>query len=439
MRVSVIGCGYLGATHAAAMAEVGHEVRGVEVDEGRIKALTAGSTPFHEPGLDELLGRHVASGRVAFTSDYTDVADWADVHFVCVNTPQRGGELTADLSFVHAVVDSLAPLLTRSTLVVGKSTVPVGTAEILRRRLQAIAPAGSDVELLWNPEFLREGFAVRDSLAPDRIVIGVASGQEEAAEVLRSLYGPIAGPDTPVIVTDYATAELVKVAANSFLATKISFINAMADVCESVGADVSVLADAIGHDQRIGRRFLNAGLGYGGGCLSKDVRAFTARASELGVADSFAFLREVDMINEQRRAKAVSKTVSMLGKPLVGSRIAVLGAAFKPNSDDIRDSPALNVAGRLQLMGAHVTVHDPEALDNARRLWPTLSYADDVDTACSGADLVLLLTEWREFIELDPEKLGELVRARKILDARNCLSPHRWRSAGWEYEGFGRP
>jgi UDPglucose 6-dehydrogenase len=337
------------------------------------------------------------------------------------------------------VVDSLAPLLTEATIVVGKSTVPVGTAEQLRQRLQGTAPAGADVRLLWNPEFLREGFAVEDTLHPDRIVIGTAPGDVDSAAQLCSLYGPIAGPETPVVVTDYATAELVKVAANSFLATKISFINAMADVCESVGADVKVLADAIGHDQRIGRRFLNAGLGYGGGCLSKDVRAFTARASELGVAESFAFLREVDMINEQRRAKTVAKTIAMLEKPLIGSRIAVLGAAFKPDSDDIRDSPALNVAGRLQLMGAHVTVFDPQAIENARRLWPTLAYADDVEEACRDADLVMILTEWRQFVSLDPEKLAAVVRARKVLDARNCLEPAAWRGAGWTYQGFGRP
>jgi UDPglucose 6-dehydrogenase len=437
VRVSVIGCGYLGTTHAAAMAEIGHDVRGVEIDPAKVERLSAGDIPFHEPGLAALISRHVTEGALTFTSDYADVADWADVHFVCVATPQRAGELAADLEQLENVIDYLAPLLTAGTLVVGKSTVPVGTAATVARRLCDAAPAGDEVKLVWNPEFLREGHAVNDTLAPDRIVIGHADGDEASARALLALYGPIAS-GSPVILTDFATSELVKVAANSFLATKISFINAMSDVCEAVGADVATLADALGHDARIGRRFLNAGLGYGGGCLPKDVRAFAARAGELGVGQSLVFLREIDAINEQRRAKAVVMTVELLQQPLVGSRVAVLGAAFKPESDDIRDSPALNVAGRLQLMGAHVTVYDPAANDNARRLWPTLNYASGVAGACDRADATLLLTEWQEFIDLRPEDLEPFVRAHKLLDTRNCLDPQSWRSAGWEFRAMGR-
>ncbi|MEP6762602.1 MAG: UDP-glucose/GDP-mannose dehydrogenase family protein, partial [Sporichthyaceae bacterium] len=383
------------------------------------------------------LRKHVEAGRLRFTTSYAEAAAFGDVHFLCVGTPQKKGEYAADLTYVDAVVDGLAPHLDRPCLVVGKSTVPVGTAARLAARLRAAASASDGVELAWNPEFLREGFAVEDTMRPDRLVFGVRS--EAAEQRLREVYATALGTGTPVIVTDFATAELVKAAANAFLATKISFINAMAELCEATGADVKMLADAIGHDDRIGRKFLNAGLGFGGGCLPKDIRAFMARAGELGRDEALSFLREVDNINMRRRVHVVDRAREDLGGSFLGMRVGVLGAAFKPNSDDVRDSPALNVAGQIQLHGAQVTVYDPRAVDNARRLFPTLGYADSAVEACRGAHLVLHVTEWQEFREMDPQVLSAVVDERRIIDARNALDPVRWREAGWTYRSLGRP
>jgi UDPglucose 6-dehydrogenase len=437
LRISVLGTGYLGATHAACMAELGFEVLGMDVAEEKVAALNEGQVPFYEPDLEPLLRKHVESGRLRFTTSYAEAAAFGDVHFLCVGTPQKKGEYAADLTYVDAVVDGLAPHLDRPCLVVGKSTVPVGTAARLETRLRAAAPAGEDVELAWNPEFLREGFAVEDTMRPDRLVFGVRS--DAAEKRLREVYATALDAGTPLIVTDFATAELVKSAANAFLATKISFINAMAELCEATGADVKQLADAIGHDDRIGRKFLNAGLGFGGGCLPKDIRAFMARAGELGRDEALSFLREVDNINMRRRVHVVDRAREDLGGSFLGKRVGVLGAAFKPNSDDVRDSPALNVAGQIQLHGAQVTVYDPRAVDNARRLFPTLGYADSAVEACRGAHLVLHVTEWQEFREMDPSVLTAVVDERRIIDARNALEPSRWRDAGWSYRSLGRP
>ncbi len=436
-RITVIGTGYLGATHAACMAELGFEVLGVDVDETKIAALAKGEVPFYEPGLGELLGRHVASGRLRFTTSFAEAGEFGDVHFVCVGTPQRADGLAADLSHVDSAVTALATHLERPALVVGKSTVPVGTADRLLDLITRTAPAGADVSLAWNPEFLREGYAVHDTLTPDRLVFGVTRPKDE--HVLREVYAKALADDCPLVVTDFATAELVKVAANSFLATKISFINAIAEICEVVGADVVALADAIGHDARIGRRFLNAGVGFGGGCLPKDIRAFMARAGEIGASDALTFLREIDSINMRRRQRAVEITRDVLGGSVLGARVAVLGVAFKPESDDVRDSPALNVAGQLQLQGAAVRVFDPKAMDNARRLFPTLHYAGSVAQAVEAADVVLHLTEWQEFAELDPAELKTLVRQPILVDGRHTLDPVTWRDAGWVYRGMGRP
>jgi UDPglucose 6-dehydrogenase len=437
LRISVLGTGYLGATHAVCMAELGFEVIGLDIDPAKVASLSAGEVPFYEPGLDALLRTQLDSGRLRFTTSYAEVAAFADVHFVCVGTPQRKGEYAADLTYVDAAVDALAPHLERPALVVGKSTVPVGTAGRLADRLAELAPVGAAAELAWNPEFLREGFAVEDTLRPDRVVVGVRS--DAAEKLLREVYAQAVDAGTPFLVTDYPTAELVKVSANAFLATKISFINAMAEVCEAVGADVTQLADAIGHDARIGRRFLNAGLGFGGGCLPKDIRAFMARAGELGVSEALSFLKDVDDINLRRRDHVVEVARQMVGGSFQGRRIGVLGAAFKPDSDDIRDSPALDVAANLQSQGAHVQVYDPKAMDNARRACPVLDYAASADDACRDADLVLLLTEWREFRELDPAALAGVVSGQCILDGRNVLDRERWRAAGWTYRGIGRP
>jgi UDPglucose 6-dehydrogenase len=433
--LSVIGTGYLGATHAACMADLGYDVVGLDVDEGRIARLAAGDLPFFEPGLQDLLRKNLATGRLRFTTSYDDVAD-ADVHFVCVGTPQSPTSNAADLSSLDAAIDALVPRLTRPCTVVGKSTVPVGTAEHVLARL-ATAPAGSDVELVWNPEFLREGWAIEDTLRPDRLVFGVTSARGE--EVMREVYAPLLDLGIPVVITDLATAQLVKVAANAFLATKISFINAMAEVCEVVHGDVKKLSEALAYDDRIGGRFLHAGLGFGGGCLPKDIRAFMARADELGVDQALSFLREVDAINERRRARMVDLAQESVAGDFTGRRIGVLGASFKPNSDDIRDSPALDVATRIQDAGATVTVYDPAAMDNARVRYPQLSYAASAVDAARDADTVLHLTEWQEFRDMDPAVLTTVVRRRHIVDGRNALDPARWRAAGWHYRALGRP
>jgi UDPglucose 6-dehydrogenase len=437
--MTVFGTGYLGATHAACMAELGHEVLGVDVDEAKIERLRRGEVPFYEPGLPEILLRQVEAGRVRFTTDYAEAAEFADLHFIGVGTPQRKGEFAADTSFVEDVVARLAPLVTSDAVVVGKSTVPVGTAARLQEIADSRATEGVRVEVVWNPEFLREGFAVEDTLTPDRIVMGLREPGGWAEEVVQRAYAPILEADPcPVIVTDLATAELVKVSANAFLATKISFINAVSEVCEAAGADVTVLADAIGMDSRIGRRFLNAGLGFGGGCLPKDIRAFMARAGELGADQAMSFLREVDSINMRRRERMVDLAVEACGGMLIGKTVAVLGAAFKPNSDDVRDSPALNVAGMLSLKGAQAVVYDPQALDNARALFPTLAYAESALEACEGADVVLVATEWAEFLELDPAAVTRVARGRILLDGRNCMPADSWRAAGWTYRALGR-
>ena len=437
MRISVIGCGYLGAVHAAAMAQLGHDVVGVDVDAAKVEALSEARAPFFEPGLPELLAETAESGRLRFTTDMSEIAG-ATVHFICVGTPQKRGEFGADLAYVDAAFDAVLPHLGDDDVVVGKSTVPVGTAERLAERLAA---SGSSATLVWNPEFLREGFAVKDTLHPDRLVYGIADGEagQRAKAALDEVYATPLSEGIPLIVTDYATAQLVKVAANSFLATKISFINAMAELCEATGADVTSLADAIGHDARIGRRFLNAGLGFGGGCLPKDIRAFMARAGELGVDQALSFLREVDSINMRRRVRTVDLAREVCDGSIVGRRIAVLGASFKPDSDDVRDSPALSVAAQMQLQGARVVVTDPQAIENARAKWPDLSFADTAEEAATGADVVLLATEWTEYRELDPEKLATVVRTRNIVDGRNVLHPAEWRAAGWTYRALGRP
>ncbi|MEU3304950.1 UDP-glucose/GDP-mannose dehydrogenase family protein [Streptomyces sp. NPDC006678] len=442
LKITVIGTGYLGATHAAAMAELGFEVLGLDVVPEKIELLATGRVPMYEPGLEELLARHVAgaegsSGRLRFTTSWDELeAFGGDVHFVCVNTPQKHGEYACDMSYVDAAFASLAPRLKGGALAVGKSTVPVGSADRLAALLAEQAPEG--VELAWNPEFLREGFAVQDTLHPDRIVVGVNS--ERAEKLLREVYATPVGEGSPFVVTDFPTAELVKTSANSFLATKISFINAMAEVCEAAGGDVAKLAEAIGHDERIGKKFLRAGIGFGGGCLPKDIRAFMARAGELGADQALTFLREVDSINMRRRGHMVELAREAVGGgSFLGTRVAVLGATFKPDSDDVRDSPALNVAGQIHLQGGQVTVYDPKGMDNARRVFPTLGYADTALEAVRGADVVLHLTEWREFRELDPAELGAVASRRIVLDGRNALDGAKWREAGWTYRAMGRP
>ncbi|MEV4092742.1 UDP-glucose dehydrogenase family protein [Streptosporangium saharense] len=433
----MVGTGYLGATTSACMAELGFEVLGVDVDAEKIARLQAGDLPIYEPGLEEILRRNLANGRLRFTTSYEEAAAFGDVHFLCLGTPQKPGEYGADVSYLDAAIESLAPFLERECLVIGKSTVPVGTAQRLSEKLTRLAPIGSGAELAWNPEFLREGFAVKDTLYPDRIVLGVAS--ERAEKVMREVYASMLERQTPLVITDYPTAELVKVAANAFLATKISFVNAMAEVCEAAHADVKQLSLALSFDDRIGGKFLNPGLGFGGGCLPKDIRAFMARAGELGADQALTFLREVDAINMRRRARMVDLARELAGGSFHGCTVTVLGAAFKPNSDDIRDSPALDVAVTISQQGGRVTVYDPAAQENARRAHPQLSYGESALEAAKDAHVVLLLTEWQEFIDLDPEALGSVVARRKIVDGRNALDAEIWREAGWHYRALGRP
>src|SRR6516164_1517458 len=432
LRLTVLGSGYLGITHAASMASLGFDVLGVDTDRRKVDQLNDGQLPIYEPGLEELLRDGLAAGRVRFTTSYQEAAAVGDVHFICTGTPQQPGSNQADLSQVHACVATLAPLLDRPCLVVGKSTVPVGTARRLATELGHACPGA---ELAWNPEFLREGTAVADTLSPDRIVVGVTSSRAE--QILRQVYARPLAAGTAFIVTTLETAELAKAAANAFLATKISFINAMAEICEAAGGDVRALAEVLGADERIGRSFLRAGLGFGGGCLPKDVRAFTARAQDLGVGDAVAFLREVDAINLRRRARAADLTLELAGGNLAGVPVCVLGAAFKPGSDDVRDSPALDVAQILTGMGASVTVYDPAALENARRARPELCYAATMTEAADGAHVVLLLTEWPEFTRLNPGDLDTVVARRNIIDARGVLDPLRWREAGWQFRALG--
>lgn len=430
--LSVIGTGYLGATYAACMSSLGHTVIGIDTNQEKVDQLARGKLPFFEPGLEDLLKVELASGRLTFTTNFAAAAD-ADVHFICVGTPQKENSLAADLSYVEGALTAIAPHLKSGSLVVGKSTVPVGTAQKLSGQLAILAPQS---DLAWNPEFTREGFAVEDSLRPDRIVIGVTNDRAEA--ILRVVYAPLLDIKTPWIRADLPTAELVKVAANSFLATKISFINAMAEVCEAAGGDVTVLATAIGYDARIGNKFLKAGIGFGGGCLPKDIRAFIARAEELGATQALEFLRDIDSINLRARQRVIDVVRLQLSENLSSYKIAVLGAAYKPDSDDVRDSPALDIAAQLHAAGASVTVHDPKAIANAKKRFPSLSFTENITECISGADLVLHLTEWREYRDLDPEVLLSLTKTPRIIDGRNALDRDRWVSAGWKFHALGR-
>jgi UDPglucose 6-dehydrogenase len=449
-RLTFLGTGYLGATYAICFAELGYEVIGFDVDAEKIAKLSGGEVPFHEPGLDELLRRNLAAGRLRFSTDIAETADFGDVHFICVGTPQRADGMGADLSYVEAAVIGLSQHLTRKALIVGKSTVPVGTAEWAEQLVGKHAQPDLGVEVAWSPEFLQEGFAVEDVLRPNRIVVGVKS--EWANGMLYSAHKGVfdlaatEDREVPLVVTDFATAELVKVAANAFLATKISFINAMAEVCEVAGADVTQLARAIGYDPRIGNRFLQAGVGFGGGCLPKDIRAFQARAQELGAGEALRFLHEVDLINLRRRSRVLQLAAELLerrygpaGPDLSGTRVAVLGATFKPNSDDVRDAPSLAVAAALRKAGADVRVYDPQGMENARAAHPELTYAPSMADAVRDVDLVCVLTEWADFRNADPFALGELVAGRRVIDGRNCLDSSHWIQAGWQYRGMGRP
>ncbi len=432
MKISVIGTGYLGVTHAAALSSLGFDVVGIDIDSEKISSLKKGVVPFFEPGLQELVEKELQGGRLQFTNDFSDAKD-CEIHFICVGTPQRKDSLAADLQFVDSAIEMIGPVAKSNSLIVGKSTVPVGTAERLAKRLLELNP---NVELAWNPEFLREGFAIEDTLRPNRLVVGVTSDQAEAK--LRKVYESLIAAGIPWIRADLPTSEIVKVAANSFLATKISFINAMAEICEVAGGDVTVLAKAIGYDPRIGSKFLQAGIGFGGGCLPKDIRAFMARSEELGAKQSLEFLREIDSINQRARQRVIDLVRLEIGSDLKGKRIAVLGAAFKPDSDDVRDSPALDIAEQIAAAGAVVTVHDPKALGNAKRRSPQLTFVDNVETCVKDASCILHLTEWKEYRDLDPVAILKRVKEPVIIDGRNALDRELWEKSGWRFRGLGR-
>jgi len=432
LKLSVIGTGYLGATHAACMASLGFEVIGFDTEASKIDLLSKGKVPFYEPELEELLSDQIKSGRLTFTNNVADLAD-ADVHFICVGTPQIKNGNAADLTYVNSALESIAKHVKPGGLVVGKSTVPVGTATKLRNRLLELNPKA---DLAWNPEFLREGFAVEDTLRPNRLVVGVVN--DSAEQMLMEVYATNLKEKTPWVRADLPTAELVKVAANSFLATKISFINAMAEICEAAGGDVTVLAKAIGYDPRIGSRFLQAGIGFGGGCLPKDIRAFMARAEELGASQAVEFLKEIDAINLRARQRIIELVRKDLSDDLQGKKVAILGAAFKPDSDDVRDSPALDIAAQIQAAGAIVTVHDPKAIGNAQKRFPALNFADDVNTTLKDAEIVLHLTEWKIYREIDPVKVKSIVKNPVVIDGRNALDRELWQSAGWKFRALGR-
>ena len=432
LKLSVIGTGYLGATHAACMASLGFEVIGFDTETSKIDLLSKGKVPFYEPELEELLSEQIKSSRLTFTNNVADLAN-ADVHFICVGTPQIKNGNSADLTYVNSALESIAKYVKPGGLVVGKSTVPVGTATKLRNRLLELNPKA---DLAWNPEFLREGFAVEDTLRPNRLVVGVVN--DSAEQILKEVYATNLKEKTPWVRADLPTAELVKVAANSFLATKISFINAMAEICEAAGGDVTVLAKAIGYDPRIGSRFLQAGIGFGGGCLPKDIRAFMARAEELGASQAVEFLKEIDAINLRARQRIIELVRKDLSDDLQGKKVAILGAAFKPDSDDVRDSPALDIAAQIQAAGATVTVHDPKAIANAQKRFPALNFADDVNTTLKDAEIVLHLTEWKIYREIDPVKVKSIVKTPIVIDGRNALDRELWQSAGWKFRALGR-
>ncbi|MFB6533088.1 UDP-glucose dehydrogenase family protein [Streptomyces noursei] len=438
MRVSVIGCGHLGIPHAAAMAELGHDVLGVDLDQAKVARLNAGECPIFEVGLPELLARHVASGRLRFTTDISEAAGFAELHFIGVGTPIDADGRSYDTAQVYGAIRKLAPHLDRPCTIVGKSTVTVGTTSQVTALAQRLAPAGDQVDVVWNPEFLREGHAVEDTLRPDRLIAGVSTTEGEKA--IRAVYAKIIDAGVPIFVTDPQTAELAKGAANTYLGLKISYINAVADMCEAAGGDVAQIVDILGIDPRIGAGGMRPGIGYGGGCLPKDVRAFTASAQQLGVEHAAALLRAAEVINENRTAVALDLITRALGdRPIVGSRITVWGAAFKPGTNDVRESPALALAQRLQQVGATVTIHDPQAVATAMVRNPEFDYVEDLTASVDAADIVVLATEWPEYRHVDPQALVQHPATPLLVDCRTTLEPEPWRAAAWTVHQLGRP
>ena len=437
MRLCVIGVGHVGLVTAACFAELGHDVVGVDDDAAKIAALDAGQAPFFEPGLSELVERHVEAGRLTFTGKHAEAIPGAEAVFICVGTPRRD-DGAPNLSYVQAAAASVAQLAPSPTVVVEKSTVPVRTGERIKQALalQAQSQGGALVhQVASNPEFLREGAAVADTLRPDRVVVG--ADDPRAHEVLARVYAPLlARHECPYVATDVRTAELIKHASNAFLATKISFINAVARICELAGADVQIVADAMGHDARIGRAFLNAGLGYGGSCFPKDVEAFVHIAADLGY--DFGMLRETERINREAKGWPLLQLRRLVWN-LAGKEVAVLGVAFKPGTDDIRDAPALDVIEDLRAEGANVRLHDPVALEHVASRWADVRLCDKAEDALDGAHAVVVATEWDEYRAIAPTRLAELLTYPVVIDARSVWDPDALAEVGLTVASIGRP
>ncbi len=433
MQVAVIGTGYVGLVAGTCFAELGWSVTCVDKDGAKVAALHRGEIPIHEPGLDDLVRTNVASGRLKFTTDMATAAGPADAVFLAVGTPSKDEDGDADLSQLFAAIDEIIPLLSGHTVLVTKSTVPIGTGRILQKRVSALG-SDLDVDIVSNPEFLREGAAISDFLNPDRVVIGAET--ERARAVMRVLYRPIAERGAPVLYTNIETAEMIKYAANSFLATKISFINEMADLAELVGADIVDVSRGMGMDNRIGKLFLNPGPGYGGSCFPKDTRALRNLALRAGKR-LMVTEAAIDANNERKQAVA-ARILDMLGGQVVGATVAVLGVAFKANTDDVRESPSLDIINRLQQAGARVQAYDPEAMAQAGLLLKGVIWAKDAYSAIKGADVAVIATEWDEFKNMDLQRAKMLLRQPQIVDLRNLYDPAEMAAAGIDYVSVGR-
>jgi len=434
MNVVMIGSGYVGLVSGACFAEFGTKVTCVDIDNAKIAFLNKGGMPIYEPGLEHLVKKNVEEGRLAFTSDYSGVIEQADLVFIAVGTPSRRGDGHADLSYVYQAARDIAPHLSGYTVIVDKSTVPVGTARNVKRIIGETNP-GADFDVASNPEFLREGAAISDFMRPDRVVIGVEN--ERAGNLLKQLYRPLNLIETPILVTNLESAELIKYASNAFLATKISFINEISALCETVGADVHAVSKGMGLDGRIGRKFLHPGPGFGGSCFPKDTKALVRIAQEHGV--SSRIVEAVIEVNAAQKARMVSKIRKALGGRVSGKRIAVLGLTFKPETDDMRDAPALAILPKLLEEGARITAHDPQGMTEARNLLPAaVEYSEDIYNTCAGADAVVLITEWNVYRGLDLDRLKKQMRGAVFIDLRNVYDRGQMEQAGFDYYCVGR-
>ncbi len=435
MKVAMIGSGYVGLVSGACFSEFGADVTCIDVDSAKIKRLNQGVIPIYEPGLEDIVKKNVKQGRLKFTDQYADVIGESDLIFIAVGTPSRHGDGHADLSYVFQAAKDIAPHLKNYTVIVDKSTVPVGTARNVKRIISEGNP-GADFDVASNPEFLREGAAISDFMRPDRVVIGIES--ERALDLLRELYRPLNLIETPIIATDLESAELIKYASNAFLATKISFINEMSMLCEAVGADVHAVAKGMGLDGRIGRKFLHAGPGFGGSCFPKDTKALVRIAQENGV--SSRIVEAVMEVNEAQKARMINKIRKALDGNIAGKVIAVIGLTFKPGTDDMRDAPALSILPKLVEGGAIIRAHDPHGMNEARKLLPEkIEFVEHLYDIFNGADAVVLLTEWNEYRGLDLKRIKNAMRSNKFIDLRNVYVPAQMQMEGFDYYCVGRP